>query len=337
MRMFIALATLALAFSSAEAVAVTCQAGGYPIVIPDGYQHDRWVTGQEAGDIRFEYGGFVAVFDGPDDDDNDPNTPNLLAQPEWVAQEVHRYVEDGLFVYANGYKRPNPWYEEPQTDFLDAQPGVTDGKMDSSYRGEADIWNRGHMATRSLVNRISPEAGCNTHYFFNAVPQFWSLNQGEWVALERYTGALANKYGSAWAINGPIFYPAIAMETIGGDGEIKIPIPHAVFKVIIFEVDGDIYVRAFLFPQPSYDTVKAIMTANGGHKPTMGYRLCPVTDQDSYDFTPYVSSLSEIEDLTGISFFPDATPSEKDALNEYSSRGIWKVDRRYFPMPCGEG
>jgi endonuclease G, mitochondrial len=148
-----------------------------------------------------------------------------------------------MFMYADGFDRPSKWYELSKFADVASEPGVTDLRLDDSYGGEGTIWNRGHMATRNLVNRLSSEAGCNTHTFANAVPQFWSLNQGEWLALENYTGALANEYGEAWAISGPIFLPNLKVETIGGEGETKIPIPHALFKVIVFEVDGDIYVR----------------------------------------------------------------------------------------------
>jgi hypothetical protein len=92
-----------------------------------------------------------------------------------------------------------------------------------------------------------------------------------------------------------------------------------------------------MFPQPSYEQVKAIMAVNGNKPPLMGFRLCRQTDQDAYDFSPYVSSLDQIETATGITFFPDATPSQKAALNDFSSRGIWKVDRRFFERPCGSG
>jgi DNA/RNA endonuclease G (NUC1) len=167
-------------------------------------------------------------------------------------------------------------------------------------------------------------------------PQYWSLNQGEWLALENYTGAAANKYARAWAISGPVFIAGMPIETIGEDTETRIPIPHALFKVIVVLADEDIFVRAFLFNQPRYSRVKAIMSANGGKIPAMGFRLCRSTDQDAYDFAPFASSLSEIDGLTGVTFFPDASASEKNALNDFSSRPIWRIDRRFFERPCGE-
>jgi endonuclease G, mitochondrial len=318
------------------AVAASCKAAGYPIGSGDGdYQHDRWVKGAEAGDLKFKFEGFVSMFDGADNDDNDASKPDVLFQPEWVAQEVQRYLEGGIFVYAKGLDRPSNWYEFRRFSGLPTGDGITTFDLDNSYDGEGLIWNRGHMATRNLVNRINAEAGCNSHNFANAVPQYWSLNQGEWLALENYTGALANKYGTAWQISGPVFIPGADIEFIGQDGEVRIPIPHALFKVIVFNVEEEIYVRAFLFHQPEYERVKEIIAATGTKQPYMGFHLCPKTKQEDFDFSGYVSSLSEIEGMTGIEFFPDATTAEKVALNEYSSRKIWAVEPQFFERPCG--
>jgi len=319
-----------------EASAETCKAAAYPIKSNEGYEHDKWLRGQEAGDLKFEFQGFISIYDGLDDDDSNADLPNVLSQPEYVTQEIHRYVEGGMFLYPAGFSRPSKWYEFSKFTGTPTKTGVTTLKLDGSYTGEGTVWNRGHMATRNLVNRVSSEAGCNSHDFANAIPQYWSLNQGEWLALENYAGALANKYGTAWQISGPIFLPDAEVETIGQDSEVRIPIPHEVFKVIIFEVEDDIFVRAYLFQQPTYHQVKAIMSSNGDKPPLMGFHLCRTTDQEAYDFTPYASTLSEIERLTGIIFFPAASASEKSALNDYSSRAIWKIDKQFFEKPCGE-
>ena len=82
-------------------------------------------------------------------------------------------------------------------------------------------------------------------------------------------------------MNGPIFYDGLEIETIGDHDEIPVPIPHALFKVIVFEVEDDLFVRAFLFPQPSYKRVRSIMASNGGKVPNLGYRSCEFTDQDA--------------------------------------------------------
>src|SRR5262249_7126305 len=145
-----------------EASAETCKAAAYPIVQPDGYQHDRWVSGQESGDLRFEFGGFVSVLDGLDDDDGNPSTPNVHFQPEWVAQEVHRYVEGGMFVYADGFERPSNWYEFSKFPDTPKQAGVTDLALDVSYDGEGTMWNRGHMPTPNPLHRITPQPSRNS-------------------------------------------------------------------------------------------------------------------------------------------------------------------------------
>src|SRR3546814_3249238 len=69
---------------------------------------------------------------------------------------------------------------------------------------DLEIWNRGHLAMSDHAQRISPEAGCNTHVFWNASPQAADLNQGPWLHLENYSAAASNKYRSVWVIAGPI-------------------------------------------------------------------------------------------------------------------------------------
>ena len=108
-------------------------------------------------------------------------------------------------------------------------------------------------------------------------------------------------------------------------------------KVIVFQDEDEIFVRSYIFPQPNYARVQSIMASNGNKPPSMGFRNCRYTDQDDYDFTPYSAALSEIEGLTGIEFFPEATSSEKAELNEFSTRGIWGVERSYYARACGFG
>jgi endonuclease G, mitochondrial len=335
MRRLIVPIVAALWVVSSGAQAEKCRPGGYDISIPAGYQHDKWIRSERQGDIRLEYDGYTSVFYAPTFRLSDPTVATHLAHPYWVAQEVRQYKKNGIFAYADGFDRPNPWYELQQLGFLGSQSGVTEQKVDKSYAGEALIWNRGHMATRNLVNRISSEAGCNSHTFANAIPQYWSFNQGDWLALENSVGALANKFGKAWAISGPVYFPGVPVETIGESGEIKVAIPHAVFKVIVVEPGQQKDARAFLFPQPGYSKVKAIMAANGGRKPLMGYRNCRKTNQESYDFQPHTSSLVEIERLTGLTFFADSSVPEKTGLNNVSARGLWPIELQYFERPCG--
>jgi hypothetical protein len=153
MRKLIAPIVAALWVVSSGAQAERCRPGGYDISIPAGYQHDKWVRSGRQGDIRFEYDGYTSVFYAPNHRLGDPSVSTHLAHPYWVAHELRKYVKNGVFAYADGFDRPNPWYELPQLSFLASQAGVTEPKVDKSYAGEALIWNRGHLATRNLVIR----------------------------------------------------------------------------------------------------------------------------------------------------------------------------------------
>ena len=198
-----------------------------------------------------EFGAFVVSFDSDDDDDGD-GVGDLLVTPEWVAYEIKPFAQtaNGTFLPPIGVRRPNPWYEHPALAFVFNQPGVTSSAIDDSYRGSGTVFNRGHLAMRTHGNRIGFRQGCNTHFFWNAVPQRAAFNQGIWLHLETLTGAWANKYGGVWISTGPIFDAATPRQPIGDAGEVPVAVPHGLFK-IVSRNDADSHiprVLAFIYP-----------------------------------------------------------------------------------------
>lgn len=139
----------------------------YPIRTHPEYDHDRFGTWPR--DIYLEYGAYVTSFDSDDDNDGD-GTNDLRAVPEWVAYEIKRYGTDT----GGDFNPPTPsiarptWYEHEKLVFLFNQPGVTKSKLDESYRGVGNEWNRGHLAMKSHANRVGWREACNTHFFHNA-------------------------------------------------------------------------------------------------------------------------------------------------------------------------
>ncbi len=49
--------------------------------------------------------------------------------------------------------------------------GVAKKRLDDSYDGIGNTWNRGHLAMSDHAQRIAAEAACNTHHFWNGSPQ----------------------------------------------------------------------------------------------------------------------------------------------------------------------
>ncbi len=291
----------------------------YQSTVPAGYDHDRFDT--EPKSLMFTYGPFTSSFETPDDDRTDSPYKGV---PKWVAYEMRALLgEDGKPIHPQGAKRPTKWYELEDTAFLwSDKPDIRKRGIDPSYRGFAVLWNRGHMAARSHANRIAWQEGCNTHVFVNALPQFADMNQGDWLALENYAIAAANKFGRVWTIAGPIFEPEREIDMIGAPGTVPVAIPHALFKILAVEIGGKVEARAFIFPQADEDQRGV-------------YRKCAGTPQAKYDLTRYAATVSEVEQATGLRFFNALPEPDRKRLDAKSATGPWPMETRYYDDRCG--
>lgn len=282
------LAFLALGNSSVTlANGERCNSKLYELPVPEGYNHKKYAPAPI--DRLYEDGAFVASIDGRDDNDallmeGDIDGEYTL-QPEWVAYHMKAYVkEDGTAGYAPGIKRPHTWYKAPIFD-EERQHFEEKDRVDASYAGVGNIWNRGHFAQRADANRLGPEYGCNTHVFANAFPQQARFNQGIWLGLENYLASLANQVGEIWIVTGPVF--TAAPETIGDDDELPVAVPQAAFKIAVWESEGGLKTLSFVYPN-SY--------------PNPNYKTGRCSSDKVYDHQPYFTSIADIENLTGLSF-----------------------------------
>ncbi len=304
---------------------------------PAGYDHDKWIESRGAGDLRFEMGGFVSVFDGPDDDDNDPQSPNLRMVPEWVSHEVRGMTKEELEKIQRP-RRPLRWYELPEIEALLDQSQFSTTKIVNSYRGVGHVWNRGHLAQTGLVQRVGPHAGCASHVFANAVPQFSLINQGDWLALEFYSGALANKHGKIWVISGPVFNPGELVETIGDPGEVPVSIPHGLFKVLIYNTEQGLEARSVLMEQPSNTAVNEALEADNSVTTLSSSfgRKCEISRSGPFlfNFEEKQIPLDELESLTGLTFFPNQSTAQKRGLVKKSKQPLEMVEDRFYRLGC---
>ena len=102
------------------------------------------------------------------------------------------------------------------------------------------------------AQRISRQASCDTHFFWNAVPQAADRNQGPWRNLGDHTPAAANKFGRLGIIAGSVFDANEPVGHIGeaSKGEVPAAVPHGMFKVVVREVVyREVAALALLFTQ----------------------------------------------------------------------------------------
>ncbi len=297
----------------------------YELKTPLGYKHDKWGTLPK--EKFFELAAYVSSFDGIDDDNGD-GIQDLLAVPTWVSYEMRRLKKDssGNFKKPKTFKRPSPWYEHPGHSFLRTDGISKKMKFDKSYSGIGHIFNRGHLAMRLHGSRISPEAGCNTHFFLNAVPQRAGQNQGIWRNLEEITGGWANKFRKVWVITGPIF-KSKNFKFIGDPKEIPVAIPDEFFKIVVKENNstGIPDILAFIYPQKKSNG-KEFSNSCGSYKPQ--------------DHLKYLTSVNNIQRKTGLKFFNNLNlaPAKKRKLLKKKAMKLWPLKRKFvLPSNCFPG
>tara|TARA_R110001583_G_scaffold157341_1_gene309257 strand:+ start:5093 stop:6145 length:1053 start_codon:yes stop_codon:yes gene_type:complete len=331
------LGSLSFAIPSYAEKYVCASDGGtspYPITIDPQYDHLRYAPKQ------FEnmkvFGAYVSSFDGEDDDDGD-GIGDYLGIPQWVAYELKGVTPqtDGAYREPDiSIKRPSDWYKSRDLAFLwTDRTGIKKKRLDDSYDGVGRIWNRGHLAMADHAQRISWQASCNTHFFWNAVPEAADLNQGPWKHLEDYSAAASNWFGKIWIIAGPVFFKDQKIEYIGEPekGEVPVAVPHGLFKILVRDLGGGaVDAIAFLFPQ-TYS-----LDAKGLPRPTMQWVNCNQARKKKYiyDHRSQIVAVSEIEALTGLVFFPNA--SNREIIFKHIPDTLWPVDIKYWPnSTCG--
>lgn len=301
---------LLLAFAFVLAATAASAQSFRPNVLDPSYDHDRWGT-SSTGIVK-DFRAYRSSFDDRDDDDGFGGS-DVLGVPEWVAYEIKRFDGECIVTHA----RPGEWITD---EGLHADGIMSD---DSSYRTTAAFRNshrawfaRGHLAMKFLAERMGDDAQWNTHTFYNAVPQRQSFNAGIWLDLENLTGAWAQRFGSIWVITGPIFVDRHAYAYLGDAGEFPVAIPEALFKIVIREGETPNRpdVLAFIYPQVG-----------------PGYSVRP------FNHTRFLTTVDEIEDLTGIDFLTGLPDSVERAVERTQAPGLWPADAAEFIPSCGGG
>ena len=316
---------------SAASIPRKCPGKPPQIALYDSYDHTRFAP--IPGDVVFRFSAYTASFDSDDDDDND-GTNDYRATPEWVAYEIKRYP----FRIGDRYQAPpkigrSKWYEHEGYQFL--YIGRSDGvsveptkrKLDLSYKSVNQVQfpnlvkpvrlERGHLAQKVHADRISWQAGCNTHFFYNAVPQSSGMNGGVWLRLESYTGALANKVGQVWIIAGPIYDRDKPILLLGEPGEVPVAVPHALYKVVVWrDANQAIQARGFIFRQ------------DREYK-----RSCAWNTEEK--LPAFVVPISQIQEQTGLQFFTGLQRSLRERLLNNTNKNLWLVELEFYGCMCG--
>lgn len=153
------------------------------------------------------------------------------------------------------------------------------------YAGQP--FDRGHVAAAGN-NTHDPRAMSETFLLTNMIPQDRNNNRGVWKQLETITRDWVIRHGELFIISGPIYNQEFVRIGRG------VGVPNGLFKIVVDPRNQRII--AFMLPN-------APMGAN--------------------DFPRHIVSVAEIEQVTGLRFFPQMPPQAQHVKTQRANLQDW--------------
>ena len=171
--------------------------------------------------------------------------------------------------------------EEPRADSFSPDPEVRGAKAyPQDYTNSG--YDRGHMAPAGDM-KWSRQAMQESFYMTNICPQNRNLNRGDWKDLEELERTWATRHGTVYIVAGPMY----TRKNPPRIGNHKVAVPDSFFKVLLVAGGAEPQAYAFVFRNEA------------GSRPLKSYQ----------------HTVDEVEELTGIDFFP-ALPDGVEARVE---------------------
>ena len=160
-------------------------------------------------------------------------------------------------------------------------------------------YDRGHMAPNyGIATRYGREAQIETFLMSNVIPQTPRVNQHIWKDLEHRVSKQYGRYFSeVWVVTGPIYKEPVSQLDSG------VSIPAAYYKIIADENGDELRTLAFVveFDCPPFTRIKTRLV-----------------------------SIDEIEQRTGLDFFPELPDDKEAALESVAATRLWPWLRPAF-------
>lgn len=156
-----------------------------------------------------------------------------------------------------------------RSDDFRADPEVsTTSSQLTDYEPTNNVYARGHMAPAADF-RWSEKAMSESFFMSNMSPQIHNFNSGKWAYLEMEVRHWAEIYDGVYVVTGPVLKDGLS--TIGTN---KVSVPEEYYKVILDPTEE----KGIAFIMPNTDI------------------------EDT--FKNYAVTIDEVEEATGIDFFP---------------------------------
>lgn len=158
--------------------------------------------------------------------------------------------------------------------------------FDSDYKGSN--YNRGHMIAKANL-KWNRQAWLESFYLTNVCPQKHAFNAGVWEMLEREERHFARVYNRIIVVTGPIITDED--DKIGAN---MVDVPKSFFKIVYAPSEGQMI--AFVA------SAEALQTA---YAPS------------------FARSVRDVENLTGLNFFPEMSAVEQDRMECLCDLDAW--------------
>lgn len=252
-----------------------------PVELSKEHKHDKWDI--QPKDKVKKFRAFTVSFDGKDQN-------IMTGQPEWVAYHIKKSPE-----LKKSPKRPSRWIEDEDLKYV--------APDDNTYKNSG--YSRGHLCMKHIAWRLGANADWNTHTTLNACPQIQKFNAGIWLDMEVKTQKWADMHDDVWIICGPAWDKEKEVKYIGDGKEMKIPVPHYFWKIVVKEVAGRLDTLCLLYP----------------HKEDIPKKR---SGKNKWTHEDYLISIDKLEVLTGLDFFTKLEDRQEEAMERLTATKIWK-------------
>lgn len=182
-----------------------------------------------------------------------------------------------------------------------SDPMVSTGSATvKDYSGSG--YDKGHLVPAGDM-KFSHEAMNDTFFLSNITPQPAGFNRGQWSQLETLIRAWAFNYQKVWIVTGPILEKGL--DVIGKTNDISVPLKY--FKVILRKSGSTYEGMAFLMD----------------------------TDVPYLDLESYVSTIDEVEKLSGYDYFSFLDDSIESKIESRTDIKKWNFNAKFDYLPCG--
>lgn len=232
----------------------------------------------------------------------DPEYDNLSLGTPYSMEKIDRVLDREGYALGYSEKHEQPlWVTYRLTaaevqgkkikrteDFREDPRILTRSAQLEDYKGSG--YDRGHLAPAADMG-WSKDAMSESFYMSNMSPQAPDCNRGIWLQLEKKVREFAVAEKEIFVVSGPIFEKGKKIRTIGKN---KVSIPHAYYKVV-YDLTAPEKMIAFIIPNA------------GGKKKLQRYAV----------------SVKDVEDKTGLTFFPALVGNDLEKLKKSYSVSAW--------------